>query len=373
MSSVEPSDPEASARPSLANRLVTLIDRKPGLSTAAVTGLFLIAACGVLYVARSICIPLALASMLYFLLRPLVRLFGSVRIPKAVASTLVVGGFLGLLGIAAFQMFEPATVWVRRVPSALRTLENRVRPLRQPVERVTKIAQRVERATQVTGEKPATQVAVQERDWLDTAVSGATEFAAEALVLLFALHFMLIYGDTLLERLLRFFPDLRERERTASVLNEIERRMSQYLRTMTLINLALGVASTVALTALGMPNPWLWGIVGALSNYVPYLGALTTICLLAIVSFVTYADVWQAILPPLSYLLLTTIEGNFITPLILGRAFRVSPLVIFVWLVFWTWLWGVAGALVAVPLLMLIKITCEQSPQLTWLAELVEK
>jgi predicted PurR-regulated permease PerM len=142
---------------------------------------------------------------------------------------------------------------------------------------------------------------------------------------------------------------------------------------MTLINVALGIASTLVLTALGMPNPWLWGLVGALSNYVPYLGALTTICLLGIVSFVTYADVWQAILPPLSYLLLTTVEGNFITPLILGRAFRVSPLVIFVWLVFWTWLWGVAGALVAVPLLMLLKITCEQSPELTWLAELVEK
>jgi predicted PurR-regulated permease PerM len=96
-------------------------------------------------------------------------------------------------------------------------------------------------------------------------------------------------------------------------------------------------------------------------------------CLLAIVSFVTYEHPWRAVLPPLAYLVLTTIEGNFITPMILGRAFRVSPLVIFVWLVFWTWLWGVAGAVVAVPLLMLIKITCEQSEDLVWFSELIEK
>jgi predicted PurR-regulated permease PerM len=156
-------------------------------------------------------------------------------------------------------------------------------------------------------------------------------------------------------------------------MNEIERRMSQYLRTITLINVALGVTTTFILLALEMPNPWLWGIISALSNYVPYLGALATMCLLGIVSLVTYPDTWEAALPALSYLLLTTIEGNFITPLILGRAFRVSPLVIFVWLVLWTWLWGVAGALVAVPLLMLLKITCEQSKSLTWLAELMQK
>ncbi|HMJ11815.1 MAG TPA: AI-2E family transporter, partial [Polyangiaceae bacterium] len=346
MSSLEPSDPEASVRPSLTHRLATLVDRRPGLGAAATTGLFLIAACGVLYIARSICIPLALASMLYFLLRPLVRLLGFAKIPKVLASTVVVAGLLAVIATAGVQVSEPAAIWVRRVPDALRTLEQRVRPLRQPVERVTKIAERVERATQVKAEKPGAQVAVQESGWFDEAVSGITEFAAEALVLLFALYFMLIYGDTLLERLLRFLPDLSERERTASVLNEVERRMSQYLRTITLINVALGVATTLTLMALRVPNPWLWGIVGALSNYVPYLGALATMCLLGIVSFVTYSDVWQAALPPLSYLLLTTIEGNFITPLILGRAFRVSPLVIFVWLVFWTWLWGVAGALV---------------------------
>jgi predicted PurR-regulated permease PerM len=221
-------------------------------------------------------------------------------------------------------------------------------------------------------DKPIQQVTVQERDVLDGVVTLAGEMAADALVLVIGLYFMLIYGDALLERLLRFFPELHERERTASVLNQIERRMSQYLRTITFINLGLGVASTLTLMSLGLPNPWLWGLLGAVANYVPYLGALTTMGLLAVVSFVSYPHVWQVVLPPLSYLLLTTIEGNFITPWILGRTFRVSPLVIFVWLVLWTWLWGVAGAVVAVPLLMLIKITCEQSESLTWLSELLQ-
>jgi predicted PurR-regulated permease PerM len=196
---------------------------------------------------------------------------------------------------------------------------------------------------------------------------------AELLVTLFAAYFLLLDGDTLLERLFRLLPGTPDRHRVGSMINEIEARMGQYLRTVTAINVGLALALGAVLHALGMPNPWLWAGLAGILNYVPYLGAGVGIVTVGLASFATFRDTSAAILPPLVYLGLATIEGNILTPLVLGRAFKISPLVVFVWLVFWGWLWSIPGAIVAVPLLMLIKITCEQSPSLVPIAALMRR
>ena len=360
------------SRPSLADRVSKLIGARLELEGIALGGLFLIAAGTVLYVARSVFLPLAFALMLYFLLRPAVRGLAALHIPRAISSAIVLGGLVAGLGYAAVQLAQPAVQWAERLPQTVQALEHKTQRLRRPVERASQFADKVERATEV-GRGERREVAVDEPTLFDIVLSGATELAAELLVMLFAAYFLLLDGDALLGRLFGLLPSAPNRMRAGSVINEIERRMGQYLRTVTVINLGLALALGTALHALGMPNPWLWAGLAAILNYVPYLGAGVGIVTVGLASFATFPDTSSAILPPLVYLGLATIEGNVLTPMILGRAFQISPLVVFVWLVFWGWLWSVPGAIVAVPLLMLIKITCEQSPALAPVAALMRR
>jgi predicted PurR-regulated permease PerM len=122
-----------------------------------------------------------------------------------------------------------------------------------------------------------------------------------------------------------------------------------------------------------MPNPVLWGVVAGLLHFVPYVGAAVGVSALGLAAFVTLPTLGDAVLPPLLYLLFTAIEANLVSPFVLGRAFHLNPLVIFVWLVFWGWLWGIGGAVIAVPLLVLLKITCDQSHELRPISELLER
>lgn len=358
-------------RVSLSERLSVAIGRGTPIRQFAEVGLFIIALMAALYVTRSVCIPLIFALMLYFLLRPAVRALGRLRIPKPIAGGIVLATVLAGLTFAAVELSVPASNWAQRLPTAVRQLEIKSRALRRPVERASQIAQTVERVADVGRSGDVPQVSVAKPSWFDSFLEGASEIVAQLVVTVIAAYFLLLEGDTLLGRLFRMLPDLRERERAGAVINEVELRMSQYLLTVTLINLALGVAMGISLTLIGMPNPWLWAGMAAVLNFVPYLGAAVGIITVALASFVTFPSFSSAILPPAVYLVFTTIEGNIITPMILGRAFRISPLVLFVWLVFWAWLWSVPGAILAVPLLMLLKIVGEQSVVFSPLVRLI--
>jgi predicted PurR-regulated permease PerM len=193
------------------------------------------------------------------------------------------------------------------------------------------------------------------------------------LVSLFALYFALLSGDVLLARVIAWVPDLKGQRHTADVLDSIQRGMSRYLGTVFAINLAVGCTVALGMFLLHMPNPLLWGALALVVNFVPYVGPLVGILTVGAVALASFDTPTAALLPPLFYLVLAAVEGNVITPLILGRTCELDPLVIFVWLLFWGWLWGVPGAIVAVPLLMLIKLTCEKSLVLRPIAGLIAR
>jgi predicted PurR-regulated permease PerM len=150
---------------------------------------------------------------------------------------------------------------------------------------------------------------------------------------------------------------------------QAESDVSRYLVTVTLVNLGLGAFTALAMFALGMPNPMLWGALAALANFIPYLGAMSTTAVLAIVAAVTFDEVSAIVAPPAVFLLLTTFEGQFVTPMLLGRRLTLNPVVIFLALLVWGWLWGVAGVLMAVPLLAAFKIMCDHVPSLAAVGE----
>lgn len=351
-------------------RLSQAVTQKPHLRTLAEVGLFLLALLLALYVARDVIVPLMFALMLYFLLRSSVRLLGRLRLPKAVAGAVVLLGVVLLVGVAVFELSTPAANWADRLPVAVRQLEFKSRALKAPVEKASRIAEKVEQFTEIGHNGGVPQVAIVKPGLFDALLESTFALLGQLLITLIAAYFLLLDGDTLLGRLFRMLPDL-EGERASAVINQVEQRMGQYLRTVTWINLALGVCLGAILQVLGMPNPWLWAVMASILNYVPYLGAAVGMLVVALASFVSFDTASSAIMPPLSYLALTSVEGNILTPLVLGRTFRISPLVVFVWLAFWAWLWSIPGAILAVPMLMLINIICEQSPTLSHLSRLI--
>jgi predicted PurR-regulated permease PerM len=344
----------------------------PSARTVALLGLLLIGVGCVLYLARVVFIPLTFALMLSFLLSPAVTWLERRRLPRSLGAALVVLLLLGGGTVAGVELASPAADWIARSPGVLQTLERKVRPWRRPVKSVSELAQRVERITKVDPRKAPQEVTLEKPSILSSALDTVWTVAAGALVTLFALYFGLLTGDVLLARVIAWVPDLNQR-RTAEVILSIQHGMSRYLRTVISINFGVGCVIAAAMYLLNMPNPLLWGALAMLVNFVPYVGPFVGILTVAAVALASFDDVTQALWPPLVYLTIAAVEGNGLTPLILGRTTELDPLVIFVWLLFWGWLWGIAGAMVAVPLLMLIKLMCERSEVLGPVAALISR
>jgi predicted PurR-regulated permease PerM len=185
------------------------------------------------------------------------------------------------------------------------------------------------------------------------------------------LFFLLASGDLFMRKLVRILPTLTDKKKAVALARTIQSAMAQYLFTITCINFALGAATAALMYWLGMPNPLLWGVMVALFNYVPYIGAAVSGIVLTIVAFITFPDLNDVLLVPLLYFALETIEGQFVTPILTGRSLTLNPVMIFVSMLLWAWLWGVVGALMAVPILMTLKITCDHIESLHGLGEFI--
>jgi predicted PurR-regulated permease PerM len=192
----------------------------------------------------------------------------------------------------------------------------------------------------------------------------------ETLVLLYLL---LASGDLFLQKLVRVMPTLREKKRAVEISHEIQQNISHYLFSVSLINIGLAIAVGGGLYFMGVRNAAMWGMLVALLNFVPYFGPSAGILLLATVGFLMFDTFWQAVLPAAWYLLLHTLEANFITPVLLGRRFSLNPVVIFVSLIFWIWLWGVPGALLSVPILVSIKALSDRVPAMSAVSKLLSR
>jgi predicted PurR-regulated permease PerM len=209
------------------------------------------------------------------------------------------------------------------------------------------------------GSAPArVAVEVKRHPITDTLVSRTPEFVTTVLLLFILLYFLLAFDGVFLGKVIKLLPTLADKKRAVSIATEIEGQVSRYLFTVTLINLGLGLAVGTAVGLLGLRNPIMWGVMVAILNFVPYLGALTGIVCLTLGAVLSFDSFGYALLFPAVYLFLATLEGNFITPWIMGRSLTLNPVMIILSLTFWGWLWGIAGIILAVPILAAFKIFC---------------
>jgi len=338
-----------------------------GVPAFALTGLFVLAAFYTLYFARDVLLPVVLAALLTLVLTPVMRVFDAARIPKAIGAAIVVGGLIGSFGVATSLLIEPATEWMAKAPDTLSRLEVKLWTLKRSVEEVSKAAEQVEK---IAGgdEKPKLQ-ATQRPPLTSRIVAGAQKVLLVAAPTVVLLYFLLATGDLFLRKLVKVLPTLADKRRAVTVARTVQDELAVYLFTITCINAGLGVVTGIAMYLLGMPNPLLWGVMVAIFNYVPYLGPLVSNIILTTVAALTFDSLAQTLAVPAVFFCLTFIEGQILMPFITGRRLTLNPVVIFLSMLLWGWLWGVVGMLIAVPIAMTFRIICEH---VEWLHALGE-
>ena len=337
----------------------------------AVQGLFALAIVYTLYVASAFLLPVVLAVLLTFLLRPLVAALARVWVPPALGAALVVFGTVGVLGYTVWQLAGPAVEWAQRAPSSLRDVERKLRILKAPMQTVSRATEQVEKLTTVEPNATTRQVEIKPTGLRDTLWEGTWGFLGAMSIMLTLCYFLLASGDFLLEKTVNVLPRLQDKKLAVRLIREVEAQVSVYLVTTTLINAGVGLATGLAVWALGLPNPVLWGVVSWLLNYIPYLGALVNIGLLAVAGLLTFDALTPALLPAAAFLGINLVESNVVTPVVLGKRLELNPVMLFLGLTFWWWIWGIPGSLLAVPILGSAKLVCDRIPRLSAVAALL--
>lgn len=362
-------------RPNL-KRLRDAMQGPFGIRNVALTGLFILAAFYTLYFARSFLLPIVLALLFSLLLLPFVRLLKKfLRIPEPLGAGLVLIALLGLLVGGLYELSGPAYEWMQKAPASLHRVEAKLRELKRPVLLFGRATEQVAKMTDV-GSTPATPrtqpvaVALPAGPSLGARLlDRTTEFAGSAAVMLILLYFLLASGDLFLRKLVKVLPSLSDKKRAIEIARQVETDISAYLSTVSMINLGLGIGVAIAMALIGLPNPLLWGAMAALTNFIPYLGAMSCYIALALAGFLTFDDLPHALLPVGAFLCLNVVEAYFVTPMVLGRRLTLNPVVLFLGLTFWGWMWGIAGALLAVPIMVVFKIFCDHIEPLAPIGE----
>jgi predicted PurR-regulated permease PerM len=314
----------------------------------------------ILYVARAVFLPLVLAVMLRMMLYPVVRTLTDVRIPEPLGAALVLAVILGAVGYGFYALAQPAAEWVDRMPLTLSQLGDRLQILRHPVEQVQQAGEALSKLTEPeSGTTPVARV-IEGSPLGSLIFSQTTEFLIEGGATLVLLYFLLASGDLFLRKLVIVLPRFHDKKRAVEIARQIQSDMSHFVFTVATINLVFGILVGIGLHFLGMPNPALWGVMVSVLNFIPFLGHAVSFAVIALVALLTHDSFGAAILPPLLFLVLAVLEGNVITPAILARRLTLNPVAVFTALIFWGWLWGVPGALLAVPMLAVFKIVCDR-------------
>jgi predicted PurR-regulated permease PerM len=344
--------------------------RPTDIKSVALTGLFVLAAFYTLYFMRAMLLPLVLALLLSYLLVPVVRALARIKIRPFLGSAIVLAALIAAIVSGISMLSEPASGWIEKAPYSLHQLKQKLLPLRKPIEKVAQATGEIDKLTTTEEEQAKPQAVVVKRSAISEAFfTQGPEFVASAVLMFILLYFLLAYDGVFLAKIIRVTPRLDDKKRAVSMMRDVEDHISRYLLTITAINLGLGLAVGTTVHFLGLRNPIMWGVMVAILNFVPYLGALTGIICMMLGAVLSFDSLGYAMIFPASYLLLAVLEGNFITPFVLGKSLTLNPVLILISLAFWGWMWGISGMILAVPILATFKIFCDHIKPMAPIAE----
>ncbi|MBB3206157.1 putative PurR-regulated permease PerM [Rhodopirellula rubra] len=313
---------------------------------------------GVLYVASSLFVPLAVSLIAYLTLRPLVARLCRLGLNQVTATAVVILVFFSIAALVTSLLYSPLQSWLAEAPESVNRLREKFDRVAEPLATVDRAEEQLSQATEgVRNEPTEVTVSVKKPSVIDPAylinqTGHLLAFVGAIGVLTF---FMLTNGDDVLNRILNVLPRGGRRESVLETIAEIQNSVGTYLGQITIINAGLGVAVTIVMWAVGMPTPYLWGAMAALFNFVPYLGPIAGTLVVLVAAGTTFDSFGRSLLTAAAFWVTTAVEGQFVTPAILGTTLKVGSLIVLVSVAFWGFMWGMAGVLLSVPLLIVMR------------------
>lgn len=328
-------------------------------------GLLFVAVVFLLEHARPLLLPVAIAIVFTLVLAAPVRAMRRVGIHEYVGAAIVVAAVLGLLVVVFALIAAPAAAWWARAPLIVHELVEALQGWRDAMFPYTAPAPLVRGPAALPPADPLNErLAIEGWNFTRLAIGETISFAVSASATVILLYFLLATERWLVDCTAAAIRQPRTRALVLSGMRQAQRDIGLFISTMSLVNVALGVATGLALWAIGLPNPVLWGTTTAVLAFIPYLGPLLIAVLLLLAGSVTFGTGLAMLGPPAAFLALHGIEANFLSPLIMGHRLRLNPVFVFLSVMVWGWLWGVAGAFIAVPLLLALRAVCKRSRRL---------
>ena len=361
-----PSDPE-----------ITLMNR-----TQSLRWLLALAVLYTLYFAKSLLLPLVFTSLIALLLSPLVAALRRIHVPRPISALILVATLVAPFTFLGAELAEPAQKWAKLVPELTKHVTEQIDSLADAMEGETEAvkSEKVAKAEESKGfsffglfaDEPEPELSSEQESTVSKQIKqGGLELMismlattpmmiAQLVMGMILTIFLLIFGPTLFEAFIQHFPNITDKRKAKSVVAKIQKELSRYIITVSMINAGLGLSIAITLYFMGIEDAMLWGVLAGLLNFIPYVGSLIGATILTLAGLVQFGVHLTALQVPAVYIFLNIFESQFITPAILGRNMQLNPLIVVLWLLIWGWLWGTIGILIAVPLLVCIKLILAQ-------------
>ena len=339
--------------------------------------LALLAVLAVLYtlrLARDVLLPITLALIFALLLAPAVSRLQQWCVPRSLAALLLIAVSVSSIGGGFYALASPASEWLQRAPEAVSVIRDHLHDVNGDtgdVDAATASLDSLAKEFSSPSDPEIKKVLIADPGWRGEVWETLKNFGVYGTLSVIMLFFLLSSGEALIQRFIDSLPSHRDKTTAKELVGQAQQQMSRYLLTITLVNAAVGAVTAVGLWLIDFPDPALWGALAALLRYIPYLGVSITVMLLCIVSAVSFDSLTGILIAPLGYALFTAMVGQFVDPFVHGMRFSLNPIVVFLWIFFWGWLWGAPGVLLAVPLLTLFQVVCQHVERLQAIAHII--
>jgi predicted PurR-regulated permease PerM len=332
----------------------------------------LVAACFALYFGREVLVPIAFALLFNALFRPVVRFLERLHLPTPIGAAVVVLTLCAGIGALAYFLSPPIKEWVRNAPERFEKAGEKLEKIAAPVKEVNNVATKLEQATSAgpTSQPAAAPLPAPAAPGAAAGLVGTTRQAVTAVVEVLLLLFLLLAaGDMFTRKLVKVMPLWRDKKAAEQVVDDSQRAVMRYMLVTAFINAGQAVVVGLVLWWLKMPSPLLWALLCFVLEFIPYMGATVMIALLSVIAFATFEDLGHILLVPTSYLVITTLQNNVVSPYLYGQHLKLNPVAVLVGVLLWWFLWGVPGAFIAVPIIATLKIIADRVDPLKTLGE----
>lgn len=362
------------------------VDAGASRAHAAMKIVAAIAIVAALWWTQAVLIPLVLSVLISYALEPIVARLVAYGLPRGAAAPLLLTTLLAIGGAGAYGLRGEAVAFLDQLPATAHTVAQTIQRTTRggpgTVAKVKEAARELEKATADTAARNAadgvTPVRIEEptfkwSDWVRQGSYGALEFASQMFVVLCLVYYLLVAGDLYKRKLVRLVPTLSNKKTTVEILAEIDRQIERFLLARVVISLVVGVVIWLTFRMLGLENAGVWGVLSAVLFAIPIVGPTAVVIAAALAAFVQFGSLGSAAAVGGLCIAIGALEGNVLTPLLMSRVGEMSAVAVFVSLLFWGWIWGVWGLLLAVPITAAAKSVCERVPDFQAFAELLKE